>query len=72
MRLYLLLQQFLVEGKQTGVIRDGVYDLGFGVQTGAFDPDALDREVEVGNQEDGEGSSDGNGRRDQDRAQWAF
>jgi hypothetical protein len=30
---------------------------------GAFDPDALDREVEVGDEEDGEGSSDGNGRR---------
>jgi len=38
---------------------------------GAFDPDALDREVEVGDEEDGEGGSDGDGRREQDRAEWA-
>ena len=70
-RLHFILQQLIIEGKEAGVIRDGVGGLGCVVHTGAFDPDACNGEAEVGNEEDGEGSSDGHGRRDQDRAQGA-
>jgi hypothetical protein len=71
-RFYFSLQLFVVKGEQAGVIWNGVCDLGFGVHAGAFDPGALDWEEEVGDEEDGEGSSDGDGRREQDRAEWSF
>ncbi|HET7272730.1 MAG TPA: hypothetical protein VFI90_16790 [Rubrobacter sp.] len=51
------------------MVGDGVPGVGFGVHAGAFDPDAGHGEAKVGEEYDGEGSSDGNGRRDQDRAQ---
>ena len=52
-RLHLVLQHLVVEGEEAGVVWDGVCDLGFGVHPGAFDPDAGDGKVEVGDEEDG-------------------
>src|SRR5215210_6628498 len=68
-RLYSGFQQARVQGEQASLIRDGVHGLGLGVHAGAFDPHTRNGKVEVGDEKNGEGSSDGDGYRDQDRAQ---
>jgi len=67
-RLYFALQGFLVEGEEARVVGHGGPRVRFGVHSGAFDLDAGHREAQVGDDDDGEGSSGGDGRRDEEGA----
>jgi hypothetical protein len=61
-----LLQGALVEGKKASVVGHCLPRFGFRVHPDAFDLDAGNRVAQVGNYDDGEGSSGGDGRRDEE------